>query len=78
MKTLKDVKIYCEEQIESFNDGILEQIRLVGDLNLRILYDFKGRIVGYSDILNIIGNALKHHECEYLNDWCVMCGERKE
>lgn len=78
MKTLKDVQEYCLVEIEINTDDILQNINPYDILNENILSGLKGRIEAYSDINATIRNALEHHECQCLDEGCVICGERKE
>lgn len=81
MKTLKDVQDYCNEKLIGLMKKVIENIDPYDEFNTSKLFLLRGKILAFEEIADELRNALDYHECqylEYLNDGCVICGERKE
>lgn len=75
MKTLHDIRQYCYEEIERATES------LINNLEENTPFDngrYQGYIRAYQEISDEIRHALKHHECKFIEDRCIFCGETAE
>jgi hypothetical protein len=78
MKTLHDIQHYCYGEIEWTTERIIDELNEFEDMCTAKLHHMNGQLSVYRGLVEEIRSVLKHHECEYLNDRCVLCGETAE
>lgn len=75
MKTLADIRRFCTEEREIQIDRLIEGLEEITEFQRGHV---QGAIAVYENVIESVRHALKRHECEYLGDRCVLCGETAE
>jgi len=79
MKTLKDLQASLIEQKEFTIDRLLSTLDgELGEPSLAACQYWNGQYKAFDEVAETVWRVLKHHECEYLNELCVVCGEDEE
>ncbi len=72
MKNLQDLRDKLHNEIEYLKDELVDNLE---ELTPFKIGKYKGRIRALEWVCDELRGALKHHECEFSDKVCLMCGE---
>lgn len=75
MKNLQDLRERLIDESQDLKDILID---CLDELTPFAQGEYRGRIRELESICADIRNALKHHDCEYNAEVCLMCGETTE